>query len=197
MKPVALSAGAFLLAWVAMAYALPRGDAVARPVWTAVLSALSPALAAPQLRLDAGAVSLAAGLGQPVLVGHQLLEPDPRHRVSARVPLGPALLLPALLLAAALACACASGRAPRALAGLVAAALALALETPLLLDAALHDELLRALSPDSTHLQVAAAQWWNHGGRLVVAAAAVLALLWPLLRPRTAVALRSSPAAAR
>jgi hypothetical protein len=161
-----------------LALAVPRGDGVAQRVWTAVLAVAAPALAAPQWQIEDGRVALAAGIGQPILVGHQLVEPDPRHRLTAQVPLGSSLLLPVVLLTAALA----AGAAPlRWVAGALAAAALLALETPLLLSAAVHAELLHLLSPESSAFGIAAAQWWNHGGRLVVAAGAVLVLLGPRL----------------
>jgi hypothetical protein len=165
-----------------------QGADLLLPTWTAVLPMVSPELAAPQLARLEGRVQLSAGLGREVLVGHQLLWPDPRHRVRAAVPLGPALLLPGLLLAAGAVASALRHRALPLLLAIVLASLAATVETPLLLAAAVHDELLRQLSPASPSPLVATAQWLNHGGRWCLASAGAAALVWPLLgrggRPR-------------
>jgi len=181
------------------------------PLWASVLPWISPELAAPELALTDGQVRVVAGLGREVLVGHQLLSPDPRSRVTATVPLGPALVLPLLLLLAGtwtlwgrwgLQRAGTPDRGPARRAWVVfvmaiaGAAATAGVETPLLLAAAIHDELLRLLSPASSSPLVAFAQWLNHGGRWVLAAAGMAALIWPWLgapRPTTTTASPHAP----
>lgn len=169
-----------LLGAAALAAALQAGAGVLLPAWAAVLQAISPELAAPTLALADGRVQLAAGIDRDLLVGTHWLVADPRHRLTAVVPLGPAVLVPALWLALALGLARLAAW-PRALLALGAALLAVLAETPLLLAAAVHGELLHLLSPDHRHPLVLGAYWWNHGGRWLLALALLAALLWPWL----------------
>jgi hypothetical protein len=169
-----------VLATLALGAAVSAAAAPLLAAWSAVLSLVSPELAVRSLDLADGRVQLTAGIGRDTLVGTHWLAADPRHRLSATVPVGPAVLAPALWGVLALALARFAAW-PRALLALGAAIALLLGETPLLLAAAVQGELLNLLSPDHRHPLVLGAHWWNHGGRWLLTLALPAALLWPWL----------------